>query len=96
MPHDARVRHTAARSAKDNVPPDARGGVGGGAAAEKSHLVVPEPDYASDSEEDEGEEEEEEEEEGEEKHSRHLPSMTHHGKVPGRRRVKAHRGEPLS
>jgi hypothetical protein len=25
MPHDARVRHTVARSAEANVPPDARG-----------------------------------------------------------------------
>ena len=45
--------------------------MGGEAAAEMSHLVVPEPDYASDSEEDEGEEEEEEGEE--EKHQSPPP-----------------------
>ena len=76
--------------------------MGGEAAAEKSHLVVPEPDYASDSEEDEGEGEEEEKEAERRRRkragrsiSRHLPSMTNHGKDPGGRRVKEHRGEPL-
>jgi len=38
-----------------------------------SHLVVPEPDYPSDSEEEEGEEEEEEEEEEEQQHQSSHP-----------------------
>jgi len=41
--------------------------------AELSHLVVPEADYASDSEEEEGEEEEEEEEQEQEQHQSSPP-----------------------
>ncbi len=48
--------------------------VGGAtAAADLSHLVVPEADYASDSEEEEGEEEEEEQEQGQEQHQSSPP-----------------------